>query len=89
MGSSGAVQVRDAIASRRLSAAEGVRASLAAIEKSDTRLRCFLETFAGRALEQAALVDARIARGESPGPLAGVPVALKDNIHLFQRCVRQ
>ena len=30
--------------------------------------------------EEAAAIDAAVARGEDPGPLAGVPLAVKDNI---------
>src|SRR5690606_36852320 len=42
----------------------------------------FLQTYPDRALAAAAEIDARIARGEVPGPLAGAPVAIKDDICL-------
>src|SRR5262249_19365123 len=41
-------------------------------------LGCYLRLDAERALTRARTIDAQLARGESPGPLAGVPVALKD-----------
>lgn len=73
-------ELRDAIAQRKASAADAVRASLERIGRDDARLKCFLQTFPERALERAKATDASLARGESPGPLAGVPIALKDNI---------
>jgi aspartyl-tRNA(Asn)/glutamyl-tRNA(Gln) amidotransferase subunit A len=41
-------------------------------------INSFLALSRDRALAQAAAVDAQLARGEDPGPLAGVPVAIKD-----------
>jgi aspartyl-tRNA(Asn)/glutamyl-tRNA(Gln) amidotransferase subunit A len=41
-------------------------------------INSFLALSRERALAQAAAVDAQLARGEDPGPLAGVPVAIKD-----------
>jgi len=35
---------------------------------------------------QASLIDAAIARGEDPGPLAGVPVTIKANIDQARIC---
>lgn len=78
----GAIQIRDAIATRRMSAVESVRGSLDAIDQRDAGLRCFLQTFPDQALQHARSIDDRAARGETIGPLAGVSVALKDNICL-------
>lgn len=77
-----AVVTRDAIARRELSAVEATRASLDAIHKHDGTINAFLQVFDDHALNQARVIDDRIARGEEVGPLAGVPVALKDNICL-------
>ncbi len=66
------------IRSRELSATEVARAMLRRIERVDPALGAFARTTPELALEQAADVDARLARGEPLGPLAGVPVAVKD-----------
>jgi len=42
------------------------------------KVHAFINRTASRALEQAAAVDAQIAAGEDPGPLAGVPFTVKD-----------
>jgi aspartyl-tRNA(Asn)/glutamyl-tRNA(Gln) amidotransferase subunit A len=61
-----------------VSAEEVTSASLAAIESKDPSLGAFLAVSADVALAQARAVDAKRARGEKLGKLAGVPVALKD-----------
>lgn len=54
---------------------------LDAIHQRDGELNCFRETYADDAMERAADIDARIKRSDPKvGPLAGVPIALKDNI---------
>ncbi len=62
------------------SAVATVRSCLDRIERDDDALNCFRETYPDRALAEAAEIDERIAAGDDPGPLAGVPVAVKDNI---------
>src|SRR5947208_346514 len=47
----------------------------------------YLEIFEGESRARAAEIDRRIAAGEDVGPLAGVPVALKDNLSLEGRAV--
>ncbi|MGP0030792.1 MAG: amidase family protein, partial [Acidimicrobiales bacterium] len=61
-------------------AREITEASLAAIADRDEGLHAFLTVLADEALAQADAVDAAVAQGTDPGPLAGVPVALKDNL---------
>jgi len=53
-----------------------------ALERADavSDLRIFTKLQAETALEAAAKVDALIAEGKDPGRLAGVPIAVKDNI---------
>jgi aspartyl-tRNA(Asn)/glutamyl-tRNA(Gln) amidotransferase subunit A len=75
-----ACQWRDEIRSRRLSAREAVEASLAAIARLDPKIKAFLAVDADGARRRAALLDERLSRGESCGMLAGVPVAVKDNM---------
>lgn len=50
------------------------------IQALDPKIEAFNEVFAESALKQAQDVDARIANGEAVGPLAGVPIAIKDNM---------
>jgi aspartyl-tRNA(Asn)/glutamyl-tRNA(Gln) amidotransferase subunit A len=71
-----AVDTARAIAGRQISAVELTKSVLARIEKLDAKLGAFTSTAADRALEQARLVD----DGNRTGPLAGVPVAIKDNL---------
>lgn len=66
----------------RASAGDVVRGALERLDAANPRLNAFLQVFADEALEQAGAIDEKIARSEDPGPLAGVPVALKDNICL-------
>jgi aspartyl-tRNA(Asn)/glutamyl-tRNA(Gln) amidotransferase subunit A len=70
------VAARDAIAAGEASAVELTRQALARIERVEPAVQAFVSTWAERALEQAAEVDA----GRRRGPLAGVPIALKDNL---------
>jgi len=71
----GVAEIAAAVRARKISAAEVADAYLARIEKD--ALGCFYR-IDPTAREQARAVDDKIARGEDPGPLAGVPVALKD-----------
>ena len=66
------------IASRELSSVEVAEAHLDRIEAVDPAVHAFLHVDRTGALAAAAAVDAKIAAGEPVGPLAGVPLALKD-----------
>ncbi len=68
-----------ALLARRETTAEELTASfLAAVRERDERIGAFLSVEDEGALEQARAVDARRRAGETLGPLAGVPVAVKD-----------
>jgi AtzE family amidohydrolase len=67
-----------AIRARRRSAAEVTEAALSAIAAGNPALNAFTDITADRARAEAASVDAAIAAGRDPGPLAGVPVAVKN-----------
>jgi aspartyl-tRNA(Asn)/glutamyl-tRNA(Gln) amidotransferase subunit A len=62
------------------SARSVVEDHLAAIDAREAEVHAFNLVTADAALAEADAVDARVAAGEDPGPLAGVPVALKDNL---------
>jgi len=53
---------------------------LAAIERRDGEIHAFHTVLADEARERAGAIDVAVAAGEDPGPLAGVPIALKDNM---------
>ncbi|MFW5924603.1 MAG: Asp-tRNA(Asn)/Glu-tRNA(Gln) amidotransferase subunit GatA [Myxococcota bacterium] len=74
---SGLVQ---AVTSGELSAVELTEATFARLERHDDPLHAFLYVDREGALAQAAMVDRARAAGETLGPLAGVPVAVKDNL---------
>ncbi|MBC3939611.1 Asp-tRNA(Asn)/Glu-tRNA(Gln) amidotransferase subunit GatA [Anaerotruncus massiliensis (ex Liu et al. 2021)] len=65
---------------RELSAVEAAEAYLSEIESCDPEIGAYLAVTADTARARAAAVDAARLRGEELPPLAGVPVALKDNI---------
>ncbi|MEQ8665821.1 MAG: amidase [Rhodospirillales bacterium] len=61
-----------------LSSVDAVTNSLARIEAVNPTLNCFCFTYPEEALDRARAVDADIAAGKDVGPLAGVPIAIKD-----------
>jgi aspartyl-tRNA(Asn)/glutamyl-tRNA(Gln) amidotransferase subunit A len=70
--------IRDRIARRELTAVEAAKAALDAANAAEPTLKAYLTLTPERALARAADIDARLARGEECGILAGVPVAVKD-----------
>lgn len=70
------------VASGETSAAEVVESALARTAEVEPAVGAYLELWADGARERAGAIDARVAAGESVGPLAGVPIALKDNLSL-------
>lgn len=68
----------DAVRRREVSAHELVVHALERIEALDPAINAFVAVDTDRALAEAAAVDERIARGDDAGPLAGVPLAVKD-----------
>jgi Asp-tRNA(Asn)/Glu-tRNA(Gln) amidotransferase A subunit family amidase len=61
------------------SAGSLVAESLGRIERLDGPVNAVVRMCADRALAEAAAIDARIEAGEDPGPLAGLPLLVKDN----------
>src|SRR5260370_20988924 len=73
-----AAELAAAIAAGETSAVDVTRAHLDRIEAVDQRVHAFLDVAAEAALSAAAAGDERRGAGEPLGPLAGVPLALKD-----------
>jgi aspartyl-tRNA(Asn)/glutamyl-tRNA(Gln) amidotransferase subunit A len=71
-------EIADAVRARTLSARETTQAALDRLAARNPRLNAFVYVDGDRALRDADSVDARIARGEDPGLLAGVPIGVKD-----------
>ncbi len=72
--------IREGLLKKEFSAVEIAREALVFAERENPKTNAFV-LFAGeRAMATAEKVDARIAAGEEPGALAGVPVAVKDVI---------
>lgn len=71
-------QVVTEVAAGQVGAREQVERALRAIERLDGTVHAFVAVDAERALADAADIDRRIAAGEPVGPLAGVPLAVKD-----------
>ncbi|MCC6425010.1 MAG: Asp-tRNA(Asn)/Glu-tRNA(Gln) amidotransferase subunit GatA [Phycisphaerales bacterium] len=70
------IGARNAIRQKKISAVELTRQTLGRIESTDKQVRAYNSTCADRALEQAKAVD----EGRRAGELAGVPIAIKDNL---------
>lgn len=63
---------------RRVSSREVVELALARIDELNPRVNAFVAVDAGAALAAADDVDRRVAAGEEVGPLAGIPIGVKD-----------
>jgi aspartyl-tRNA(Asn)/glutamyl-tRNA(Gln) amidotransferase subunit A len=72
------VTIAGAVRTRATTARNVVAAALARIAARDRHLNAFTGVFAERALARADAIDADLARGRDPGPLAGVPFAAKN-----------
>src|SRR5215471_5375463 len=72
--------IRASLIEKKFSAEELTKSALAYAEAENSKTNAFLTFSPERALAAARTVDEKIARGEEPGKLAGVPVAVKDVI---------
>lgn len=77
-----ATEIRNNYLRGQVSAEEIARYFLKRIHAHDDPIRSFLHIYNERAIQKAQAIDAKRARGEKLGKLAGIPVALKDNIHV-------
>src|SRR6202790_1523115 len=72
--------IRAGLLGKKFTAEELARQSLAYADAENPKTNAYLTLSPERALSAAKAVDAKIANGEDPGPLAGVPIAVKDVI---------
>src|SRR3954469_2931767 len=73
-----ASEIARAVLARKMSALSATETALARIAAHNPVLNCFTDVVADRARTRARAVDAAIAAGKNPGPLAGVPFAVKN-----------
>ena len=82
-----AAQIAAGVAAGDFSAREVAQAALANVESREGDVHVFLEVSSELALQAADAIDAKRAAGEQLPPMAGVPCAFKDNMHLVgTRC---
>ena len=75
-----AISIADQVKSGERSAVSVVEEHLGRVTAHEADVHAFNLVISDAALEAAGTLDARIESGETVGPLAGVPVAIKDNM---------
>ncbi len=75
-----AIEIASGVRAGERSAVDVLEQHLAAIAQGERAIHAFNLVLTDEARAAAAAVDAAVAAGNDPGPLAGVPVALKDNM---------
>lgn len=73
-----AAEIAEAVKSGQVTARSVAEAALARIDKHNPMLGAFTDVTVARAIDAAELVDGKLANGLDPGPLAGVPYAVKN-----------
>ena len=73
-----AIELRNLIRSKDLSPVELIDATLRRIEAVNPSINAFVALRADEALEEAKALTEAIAAGKDAGPLAGIPIAIKD-----------
>ena len=71
-------ECKDKLEKKEISSKELTQAVLERIDAVEDKVRSYITLTPEKALKAAEVVDERRARGESLGPLAGIPIALKD-----------
>ena len=75
-----AVEIAATVKAGTASAREILETHLAAIDEREGEIHAFNLVLGERARAAADVIDQRVKAGDDPGPLAGVPIALKDNM---------
>src|ERR1043165_5697199 len=77
-----AIELRNKFIKGELTAVQIVQHFLNRIEKYNKQTGAFLVVFNEKALARAKELDQKKASGQKLGKLAGIPIAIKDNIHV-------
>lgn len=77
-----AIEIRDKFLRGEVSAVSIVQAYLDRIEKYDSQIGAFLNVLKDRSLSKAKSLDEKRSAGKKVGKLAGIPIAIKDNMHV-------
>lgn len=75
-----AVEISKMIKDRQISAVEVLEQTIQQIKEKDEKVKGFITVDEDEARKQAQIIQKGIEKGELTGPLAGVPIAIKDNI---------
>lgn len=75
-----ASEIREKILNREVKVEELVKETFERIEKVEDKIGSFVHLRKEKALEEARLLDEKLAKGEKVGALVGIPVAIKDNM---------
>src|SRR4030042_2286763 len=73
-----AIEIAALVRNRRLSPVEVLKDALSRIEALNPFINAFSEICFDRAMDEAKALESKISKGEDPGPLAGVPIGVKD-----------
>lgn len=73
-------QLHDKIAAGQITGTDVVKTVFERIDTYEPTIGAYLSLYQDRALQQAKAIDDKIAAGQPVGPLAGVPIAIKDNM---------
>ena len=73
-------EVRDMLRNKEVTSVELVESMFSRIDDVENDLNSFLKTYKEEALEKAKEIDKRLSNGEELGDLAGIPIAVKDNM---------
>ena len=77
-----AYAIREDFSKGELTASEITEYFLSRVQLFDPQIKSFLKVLSERMMQKAVNLDAKKQKGKSLGLLAGVPIAIKDNIHI-------
>jgi len=75
-----ALEIRNLITTKKATAQEVVADLFKHIEQAEPSIKAYLTLTKDSAIQQAKMVDEKIRKGDKLGRLAGIPIAIKDNI---------